>query len=79
LQGCEFVPKERGGWARICVWRFTDCKNVSPCWEITRRGPVEGVLCGASLNVDARHVFAEWLIAFNCSVLSFLNGNKLPL
>jgi hypothetical protein len=41
-------------------------------------GPVEGVLCGTSLSVDARRVFVEWLIAFNCSVLTFWNGNKLP-
>jgi hypothetical protein len=61
-----------------CVWRYTDCKNVSSCWEITGRGPVEGVLCGTSLSVDARCVFGEWLIVFNCSMLTFWNGNKLP-
>jgi hypothetical protein len=54
LQEWEFVPEERRGWARTCVWRFTDCRNVSSCWEITRRGPVEGVLCGTSLSVDSR-------------------------
>jgi hypothetical protein len=47
------VPEERRGWAHTCVWRLSDCKNVSLCWEITRRGPVEGVLCGTSLSVDA--------------------------
>jgi hypothetical protein len=50
---------------------------VSSCWEVTRRGRVEGVLCGTSLSVDARRVFGEWLSLFNCSVLSFWNGNKL--
>jgi hypothetical protein len=48
------VPEQRRGWARTCVWRLSDCKNVSSCWEITRRGPVEGVLCGTSLSADAR-------------------------
>jgi hypothetical protein len=43
---------------RVHVWRLSDCKNVSSCWKITRRGPVEGVLCGISLSVDAR-VFGE--------------------
>jgi hypothetical protein len=60
------------------VWRFSDCKNVSWWWEITRRGPVEGVLCGTSLSVDARRAYGEQLIAFNCSVLTFWKGNKLP-
>jgi hypothetical protein len=73
------VPEERRGWARSCFWRFTDCKNVSSCWEITERGPVEGFLCGTSQSVDARRVFAEWLVVFNCSVLSCWKGNKLPL
>jgi hypothetical protein len=72
------VPEERRGWARTCVWRLSDCKNVSSCWEITGIGPVERFLCGTSLSVDARRVFVEWLIAFNCSVLTFWNGNKLP-
>jgi hypothetical protein len=31
LQGCEFVPEERRGWARTCVWRVPDCKNVNSC------------------------------------------------
>jgi hypothetical protein len=53
-------------------------KNVSFCWEITRRGHVEGVLCGTSLSADARCVFGERLSVFNCGVLSFWNGNKLP-
>jgi hypothetical protein len=70
--------KERRGWARTRVWRYSDCKNVSPCCEITRRGPVQGVLCGTSLSADARLVFGEWLIEFNCSVLTFWNGNNLP-
>jgi hypothetical protein len=61
-----------------CVWKLPDCKNVSSCWEITRRGHVEGVLCWTSLNVDARRVFGEWLIVFNCIVFTFWNGNKLP-
>jgi hypothetical protein len=78
LQECEFVPGVRRGWTRTCVWRLSDCKNVSSCWEITKRGPVEGVLCGTSLSIDARRVFGEWLIAWSCSVLSFWNGNKLP-
>jgi hypothetical protein len=55
----------------LCKKRFTDCKNVSSCWEITGRGPVEGFLCGTLLSVDARRVFGEWLVVFNCSVLSF--------
>jgi hypothetical protein len=71
------VPEERRGWARICVWRLSDCKNVSSCWEVTGRGPI-GVLCGTSLNVDSRRVFGEQLIAINCSVLTFWNGNKFP-
>jgi hypothetical protein len=65
---------ERSTW----VWKLSDCKNESLCWEITRRGPVEGVLCGTSLSVDAQRVFGEWLVVFNCSVLSFWKGNKLP-
>jgi hypothetical protein len=72
------VPEEYRGWARTCVWRLSDCKNESPCSEITRRGPVEGVLCGASLSVDARRVFGELLIIINCSVLTFWKGNELP-
>jgi hypothetical protein len=46
-----------------CVWKLSDCKNVSSCWEITTRGPVEGVLCGTSLSVDARCVFGDILTA----------------
>jgi hypothetical protein len=65
------VPEERRDWARICVWRLSDCKNVTSCWEITGRGHVEGVLCGTSLTVGARRVFGEWLSVLNCSVLSF--------
>jgi hypothetical protein len=65
------VPEERRGWARTCVWRFTDCKNVSSFWDITGRGPVEGFLCGTLLIIDARHVFGEWLSVLNCSVLNF--------
>jgi hypothetical protein len=42
---------------RAPVWRFPDCKNVSLCREITRRGPVEGVLFGTSLSIDTRRVF----------------------
>jgi hypothetical protein len=78
LQKLEFVTGESRGRARTCVWRFTDCKNVSSCWEITRRGHVEGVSCGTSLSADARRVFGERLSVFNCSVLSFWKGNKLP-
>jgi hypothetical protein len=77
LQECEFVPGERKGWTRTCVWRLSDCKNVSSCWEIIRRSPV-GVVCGTSLSVDVRRVFGEWLSVFNCSVLAFRNGNKHP-
>jgi hypothetical protein len=72
------VPEERGDWARTCVWRFADCKNVSSCWGITGKGPVEGFLCVTSLSIDARRVFGEWLIVLNCSVLTFWNVNKLP-
>jgi hypothetical protein len=61
-----------------CVWKLPDCKNESSCWEITRRGPVEGVSCGTSLSVDARRVFGVWLTVLNCSVLTFWKGNKLP-
>jgi hypothetical protein len=71
------VPEECRGWARTCVWRLSDCKNVSLCSEITRRGPVEGVFCGTLLSIDTRRVFGEWLVVFKCSVLSFWNGNKL--
>jgi hypothetical protein len=70
------VPEERRDWARICFWRLSDCKNVSPCWEITRRGPVEGILCGTSPSVDARRVFGEWLRVLNRSVLSFSSAIK---
>jgi hypothetical protein len=78
LQECKFVPEERRGWARTCVWRLPDYKNVSSCWEITGRGHVEGVLCGTSLSVEARRVFGEWLTVLNWSVLTFWKGNKLP-
>jgi hypothetical protein len=71
LQEWEFVPEERRGWVRTCVWRFTDCKNVSSCWEITGRDPVEGFLWGTSLSVDVRLVFGEWLTGFHCSVLKW--------
>jgi hypothetical protein len=71
------VPEERRGWAHTCVSRLSDGNNVSPCREITRRGPVEGVLCGTSLSVDVQRVFGEWLVVFNSSVLTFWNGNKL--
>jgi hypothetical protein len=27
-----------------CVWRHSDCKNVSLCWKRTRRGPVRWIL-----------------------------------
>jgi hypothetical protein len=53
LQEWEFVPEERRGWARTCVWRLSDCKNVSSFWEITGRGHVEGFLCGTSLSVNS--------------------------
>jgi hypothetical protein len=51
---------------------------MSSCWGIIGKGPVEGFLCGTLLSVDARRAFGERLIVFNCSVLSFWNGNKLP-
>jgi hypothetical protein len=78
LQEWEFVPEECKGWAHTRVWRLSDCKDVSSCWEITRRGHVEGVLCGTSLSVDARSVFGELLSVFNCSALSFWSCNKVP-
>jgi hypothetical protein len=27
-----------------CVWRLSDCKNVSSCWKIATRGPVGRIL-----------------------------------
>jgi hypothetical protein len=44
-----------------CVWKLPDSKNMSSCWEITRKGLVEGVVCRTSLSVGVRHVFGEWL------------------
>jgi hypothetical protein len=78
LLWCTSGPIARRWIVLTCVWRLSDCKNASSCWEIATRGPVEGVLRGTSLSVDARRVFGEWLVVFNCSVLSFWNGNKLP-
>jgi hypothetical protein len=75
---CASGPIARRWIVPTCVWKLSDCKNGSECWKITGRGPVEGVLCGTSLSVDARRVFGEWLSVLNCSVLSFWNGNKLP-
>jgi hypothetical protein len=34
LQEWEFVPEDRRGCERTCVWRFTDCKNASSCWRL---------------------------------------------
>jgi hypothetical protein len=27
-----------------CVWRLSDCKNVSSCWKITTRSPVGRII-----------------------------------
>jgi hypothetical protein len=27
-----------------CVWRLSDCKNVSSCWKVATRGPVGKIL-----------------------------------
>jgi hypothetical protein len=28
----------------MCVWRLSDCKNVSSCWKFATRGPVGRIL-----------------------------------
>jgi hypothetical protein len=60
-----------------CVWKLPDCKNeslcpknVSSCWEITRRGPAGRILLKLvfeAVQVGRVRVFEELLIVFNCS------------
>jgi hypothetical protein len=68
------VPGECRGWTRTCVWRFTDCKNVSSCWEITRRGPVQGVLCGTRWVKTRVYLVNGWLYL---TVVCCLFGTKI--
>jgi hypothetical protein len=38
--------RDRGRWTRTYVWRVSDCKNVSSCWEIANEDLVLGAIAG---------------------------------
>jgi hypothetical protein len=44
LLWCASGPIARRWIVSTCVWRLSDCKNVSLCWRIATRGPVERIL-----------------------------------
>jgi hypothetical protein len=44
LLWCASGPIATRWIALSCVWRLSDCKNVSSCWEIATRGPVGRIL-----------------------------------
>jgi hypothetical protein len=37
---CASAPIGRRWIVPTCVWKLSDCKNVSSCWKIATRGPV---------------------------------------
>jgi hypothetical protein len=59
---CASGPIARRWIVPTCVWRLSDCKNVSSCSEIVQVGRVR--------------VFEELLAVFNCSVLTFWSAIK---
>jgi hypothetical protein len=40
LLWCASGPIARQWIVSTCVWRLSDCKNVSSCWKIATSGPV---------------------------------------
>jgi hypothetical protein len=40
LLWCASGPIARRWIVSTCVWRLSDCKNVSSCWKIATRDPV---------------------------------------
>jgi hypothetical protein len=44
LLWCASGPISRRWIVPTCVWRPSDCKNVSSCWKIATRGPVVRIL-----------------------------------
>jgi hypothetical protein len=44
LLWCASGPIARRWIVSTCVWRLSDCKNVSSCWKIATRGPVGRIL-----------------------------------
>jgi hypothetical protein len=44
LLWCESGLTARQWIVPTCVWRLSDCKNVSSCWKIAIRGPVGRIL-----------------------------------
>jgi hypothetical protein len=44
LLWCASGPIARQCIVLTCVWRLSDCKNVSSCWKIVTRGPVGRIL-----------------------------------
>jgi hypothetical protein len=44
LLWCASGPTARRWILPTCVWRLSDCKNVSSCWKIATRGPVGRIL-----------------------------------
>jgi hypothetical protein len=41
---CASGPIARRWIVPTCVWKLSDCKNVSSCWKIATRGPVGRIL-----------------------------------
>jgi hypothetical protein len=44
LLWCASGPIAQWWIVPACVWRLSDCKNVSSCWKIATRGPVGRIL-----------------------------------
>jgi hypothetical protein len=71
------VSEERRGWARTCVWKCSDCKNMSSCWEITARGPVEGVLRFTDHRfIILYNIFSLIKIDSSCLLLGYLHCSR---
>jgi hypothetical protein len=80
LLWCASRPIARRWIVPTCVWRLSDCNNVSSCWKIATRGPVGRILlelvfrdCTGWMYMC---VFEEFLTVFNCSVLTFWSAIK---
>jgi hypothetical protein len=78
---CASGPIAQQWIVSTCVWKLSDCKNGSECWKIATRVLLEEFYrseCSETGQVGRVRVFEELLAVFNCSVLTFLECNKVP-
>jgi hypothetical protein len=71
---CASGPIARRWIVPACVWKLSDCKNVSECWKSNTEVLLEEFYrseCSETVRVGRVRVFEELLAVFNCSVLTF--------